>query len=347
MHKFAIIVGFMGLAVALGVSHIFDSSANRQQSSTLRANSEDTSLGEVLAQTSIERAIRIHNSSTSPIVIQRFQTSCNCASVRPEQLLIKGNETEVITISIDLPHIHDFPEDCTELPINVSLRPIAEWDGKLRALTPIEIRGTAKLPFQLRPRLLEIGANNQNDRGREDFATSSVAIMEFMGIQDVRVECATHCGRIAIRNEKDGTKHIDFFSDPEQQMMEKESYATLYVKPINCPELSPVRIPIVRTLPDMIEFEPSSLTLRRIERSTDTVGRVRVRSLDGIAIDDLKPLSDSTELVVVAKPEGRNLTDWIIEVKSSTVNDLFVDEIAIEAHISGNVQTCTLVVIGQ
>jgi hypothetical protein len=59
-------------------------------------------LGSVEARASVVHSLRVQNRTTTDVQIFRFQSSCECATVLPEQLSLASGDDALIELTVDL-----------------------------------------------------------------------------------------------------------------------------------------------------------------------------------------------------------------------------------------------------
>jgi hypothetical protein len=163
------------LAVAAGLSACTPEGPRRAPVETvIQPTPDPVDLGIVAGTNPVQRAIRLHNSSSRPITVQSVEVSCECVSFAPVPLTIEAGRTAQLVAQFDPREDPDFRGK-----LGVIVRGL-DREGRIlfRTLARIDVRrGSQPVDGIVIPRKLVVhtaGHNDPNSTERNLYETNDV-----------------------------------------------------------------------------------------------------------------------------------------------------------------------------
>lgn len=136
-----VVVGLAAVAGALTgrayFRHAQPAPPSNPEQPALTINPAHLDFGEVWETSQFLWSVPIRNTSSQPVVIERWQASCDCSDVQPSSMRLEPGETKAISVRIDLGRNLGATSGT---PVSVSLSPL--FGGK--SLATWALRGSVK-----------------------------------------------------------------------------------------------------------------------------------------------------------------------------------------------------------
>ncbi|MCH8045203.1 MAG: DUF1573 domain-containing protein, partial [Planctomycetes bacterium] len=144
-------VSATGLGIYWGQTHIVAGIEN----GFLEVDPEHLDFGEVWVQDKFQWTLPITNTSSEPVEVLEFRSSCNCLSIEPKTLVLAPGETSDVHLTLDLTTRN--PEQAAKASRRFSVRIAPIITGGLAQYTGWEIQGQVRSVFTVVPLPIEFG----------------------------------------------------------------------------------------------------------------------------------------------------------------------------------------------
>lgn len=290
-------------ALGLWTANQFGSTPDSSQAPTpaLVFAEEDLTFGPVPESESVERELRITNTSTEAVTIDHFDKSCSCLGVEPNQQVVVGpGETRTLRIKLKtaIPHGQVATDDGM---YHETVDVAAVWgDGKGQRVE-VTLRYSVQQTVGFDPADVRLGVVSHREPVR---VTATVTLLP--PITDIRV---LHHPDWVVNVTAKGGGNREVTATPARPGELRVVNDSLQVVPVGADgEERPARPLFIRgeVRLDVVSL-PADLPLGLLTVGTTVEESFRLKSLTNRPFEVMKVESDSPDVTVMADPTDRKL----------------------------------------
>lgn len=303
------IAAVLFFVASCGATYWFSQPAGNEDSGKLPLVVEETDLdfGEVWETKTFPWKVKIQNVSASPVGIKRFLSTCACALIKPESLVIPPGGEGQIELILDLSEA--FWKDRIDLPeskraFEVWLSPIVDGAGSLPSNTHWLVKGEVKRALSVKPHQVSFettGAFNANN------PVARIDVRSRIGLQGLNVDTTPAYLFTAITNPCDDYgKAFQILLYLKEPFKHGAARGTIKLTPISNVHMNipAMEIPIDGAILGDIQIVPATIFLGTAKVGDTLEETVIARSRSAQPFEFAKP-KDSPGTVIIPFATGR------------------------------------------
>ena len=259
---------------------------------------KDLNLGDVWEQDNFPLQLTIRNDTKGPIEIERFSTSCGCASIEPRSPTVPPRMGLPVRVTLNLtmasgPDTRDFAVRVVPWIADPSRR----VPSAILQQDPFTIRGRTHRVLRLSVRRIDFG--RQKLFQGQAFPAQSVIVIPAVQVDSLKAACPTTFASVDVVPSDGHGKEIEVRVTPQRALPAGPFRFDVTLQAYGTGERYPVaRIPVEGVILSDIQAFPDSLVLgdRKIgETVTETI---TLRSASDTGFDVIGIKSDSADTLV-------------------------------------------------
>ncbi len=167
---------------------------------------ESLDFGEVWASSDFSTTIRVRNSSTIPLTVNGFESTCACRTFRAKTpCTIPPGQTVPLDLQVSL--VTADPDEAVKERRPAEFGFYLDQTNGLRAPRPFVLHGVVKNPLSLAPPVIQFG---DSLIAGALFSSKSVTVGGFEPLIGLEVECPAKLGRTSVKRKSGATFEVMF-----------------------------------------------------------------------------------------------------------------------------------------